>query len=88
VQEVIEGIIRDEDRVRRLTAPAHDSDGRHKVVSPLFNDIKWGGVSCSVLYDTSCHSLHALYLLLARWDAVFALGSGWGNRGNRFTDFP
>ena len=88
VQEVVEGIVRDEDRVSRLTTPAHDSDGRNKVVSPLFDDIKWGGVSCSVSYDTSCHSLHILYLLLARWDVVFALGSRWGNRGNGFTDFP
>jgi len=66
VREVVEGIVRDEDRVSGLTTPAHDSDGGHKVVGPLFDDIKWGVVSCSVSYDTSCHSLHVSYLLLAR----------------------
>ena len=38
----------------RLAAPAHDSDGGHEMVSPLFDDIKRGGVGCSVTYDTSC----------------------------------
>ena len=70
----------------RLSTPAHDSDGRHKVVGPLFDDIEWGGVSCSVAYDASCQSLHVSYLFLARWDAVFALRSGWGNRGDGFVD--
>ena len=66
----------------RLAAPAHDSDSRHKVVGPLFDDIKWGGVSCSVTYDAPCHSLHVAYLLLAGWDMVFAFGGRWGNGGN------
>ena len=87
MREVVKGIVRDEDRMSRLTTPAHDSDGRHKVVGPLFYDIKWGGVSCLVSYNTLCHSLHVSYLLLARWDVVFAFGSGWGDRGNGFADF-
>jgi len=74
--------------VGRLAAPAHDSDGGHKVVCPLFDDVKWGGVCCVVTYDTSCHSLHVLYLLLARWDMVFALRGRWGNGGNGFMNCP
>ena len=87
VREVIEGVVRDEDRVSRLATPAHNSDSGHKVVSPLFDDIKWGGVSCLVSYDTLCQLLHITYLLLAGWDAVFAFRSRWGNRGNGFEDF-
>jgi len=74
--------------VGRLTAPAHDSDGGHEMVSPFFDDIKWGGVGCSVTYDTSCQSLYVAYFLLARWDAVFAIRSGWGNGGDGFMDCP
>jgi len=72
--------------VGRLTAPAHDSDGGQKVVCPLFDDVEWGGVSCSVTYDTSCQSLYIPYLLLARWDMVFALRGRWGNGGDGFVD--
>jgi len=52
--------------VDRLTAPAHDSDGGHEVVCPFFDNIEWGGVSCSITYDASCHLLYITYLLLAR----------------------
>jgi len=72
----------------RLTAPAHDSDGGHEVVCPLLDNIKWGGVSCSVSYDTPCHSLHVSYLFLAGWDAMFAIGGRWGNGGDRLADGP
>jgi len=62
-----------------LAAPAHDSNGGHKVVCPFLDDVKWGGVSCSVMYDALCHSLHVSYLFLAGWDAVFALRGRWGD---------
>jgi len=26
----------------------HDSDGGHKMVSPLLDDVEWGRVSCAV----------------------------------------
>jgi len=71
-----------------LAAPAHDSDSGHKVVCPLLDDVKWGGVSCSVSYDTSCHSLHVSYLFLAGWDAVFAIRGRWGNGGDGLADGP
>jgi len=74
--------------VGRLATLAHDSDGGHKVVCPLFDDVKWGGVSCLVTYDTPCHSLYVLYLFLARWDMVFALRGRWGNGEDRFVDCP
>jgi len=62
-----------------LAASAYDSDGGHKMVSPLFDDVEWSVVSCTVFYNASCHSLHVLYLLLARWDAVFAVWGRWGD---------
>jgi len=71
-----------------LAAPAHDPDGGHEVVSPFFDNIKWGGVGCSVPYDASCHPLYITYFLLAGWDAVFALRSRWGDGGDGLTDFP
>jgi len=70
----------------RLAAPAHDSNGRHKVVCPLLDDVKWGRVSCSIFYDTSCHSLHVSYLFLTGWDAVFAIRGRWGDGRDRFAD--
>jgi len=54
VREVVEYSIGDEDRVSWLSAPAHDSDGGHEVVGPLFNDVQWNGVGSAVSYDTSC----------------------------------
>jgi len=69
-----------------LTAPAHDSNGQHEVICPLPNDIKGGGVSCSVLYDASCHSLYILYFLLAGRDAVFAIRGRWGDGRDRLSD--
>jgi len=71
-----------------LAAPAHDSNGGHEMVSPFFDDIKWDGVGCSVTYDASCQSLYVAHFLLAGWGAVFAIRSGWGNRGDGFTDCP
>ena len=58
------------------------------MVSPLFDDIKWGGVCCSIAYVASCHFLYITYFLLAGRDAVFALRSGWGNGGNGFANCP
>ena len=72
----------------RLAAPTHDSDGRHEMVSPFFDDIKWDGVSCLVTYDTLCQFLHGPYLFLARWDTVFTFRGRWGDGGNGFTDCP
>ena len=86
--EVVEGIIGDEDRVGRLAAPAHNSDGRHKMVCPFLDDVEWGGVSCSVTYDTPCHLLYVVYLLLAGWDTVFTFRGRWGNGRNGFADCP
>jgi len=71
-----------------LAAPAHDSDSGHKVVCPFFDNIEWDGVGCSVAYDALCQLLYVAYLFLARWDAVFALRSGWGNGGDGFADRP
>jgi len=71
-----------------LATPAHDSDGRHKVVSPLLDDVKWGRVSCLIPYDTSCHFLYVMYFFLAGWDMVFFLRSGWGNGGYGLADCP
>ena len=88
VQEVVEGVVRDEDRVGRLTAPAHDSDGGHEMICPFLDDVKRGRMSCSILYDTLCHSLHVLYLLLARWDAVFAIRGRWGDGQDRLAYCP
>jgi len=48
VGEVVKDVVCDEDRVSRLSAPAHDPDCSHKVVSPLFDDVKWSGVSLLV----------------------------------------
>jgi len=72
----------------RLAAPAYDSDGGHEMVCPSLDDVKWGRVSCSVMYDTLCHLLYVAYLLLAGWDTVFAFRGRWGNGGNGFTDRP
>jgi len=88
MREVVEGVVGDENGMCGLAAPAHDSHGGHEVVSPFFDNIKWGGVGCSVTYDTSCHSLYVAHFLLAGQDAVFAIRSGWGNRGNGFMDRP
>ena len=41
-------VVGNEDGMCWLTAPAYDPDGRHEVVSPLFDNIEWGGVSCAV----------------------------------------
>jgi len=71
-----------------LATPAHDSDGGHKVVSPLLDDVEWDRVGCSIPYDTSCHSLYIAHFFLAGRDVVFAIRSGWGNRGNGFADRP
>jgi len=54
VGEIVECSVGDEDRVSWLSAPAHDSDGRQEMVSPLFNDIQWNRVGSAVSYDTSC----------------------------------
>jgi len=69
-----------------LAAPAHDPDGRHKVVRPLFDDAVMSGMSCPIPYDTSCHSLHVSYLLLAGRDAMFAIRGRWGNGRDRLSD--
>jgi len=74
--------------VGRLATPAHDSDSRHKVVCPFFDDVEWGGVCCSVAYDTLCHSLYVAYLLLAGWDAMFAFRGRWGNGRDGLADCP
>jgi len=58
------------------------------MVSPFFDDIKWGRVGCSVTYDASCQSLYITYFLLTGWDAVFAIRGGWGNRGDGLADRP
>ena len=71
-----------------LAAPAYDSDGRHEVVGPLFDNIKWGGVGCPIMYDASCQPLYITYFFLARRDAVFTLRSRWGNGGNGLADCP
>jgi len=88
VREVVEGIVGDEDRVGRLAAPAHDSNSRHEMVCPLFDDVKGCMVSCSIPYDTSCHSLHVLYLFLAGRDAVFAIRGRWRDGQDRLTYCP
>jgi len=88
VREIIEGIVRDEDGMGRLAAPAHNSNGGHKVICPFFDDVEWGGVSCSIPYDASCHSLHVSYLLLAGRNAVFTVRGRWGNGRNRFAYCP
>ena len=48
MREVVKGFISDGDGMRSLTTPAHDFDGTHEVVSPVFNDVEWDGVSCAV----------------------------------------
>ena len=88
MQEVIEGVVRDKDGMCGLAAPAHDSNGGHEMVSPFFDNIKWGGVGCSVAYNALCHPLYVTYFFLAGRDAVFALRSRWGNGGNGFVNCP
>jgi len=56
-----------------LAAPTHDSNGGHEMVSPFFDDIKWGRVGCSVTYDAPCQSLYVMYFLLTGWDAMFTI---------------
>jgi len=48
VREVVKGFISDGDGMCWFATMAHDSDGTHEVVSPVFDDIEWGGVSCAV----------------------------------------
>ena len=45
---MVEGIISDGDRICWFTTAAHDLDGTHEVVSPVFDNIEWNGVSCTV----------------------------------------
>ena len=52
--EIVECSVSDKDRVSWLSAPAHDSDGGHETVGPLFNDIQWNRVGSAVSYDSSC----------------------------------
>ena len=54
VGEVVKCSISDEDRISWLSASAHDSDGRHEVVSLFFDDVKWNRMGSTVTYDASC----------------------------------
>ena len=45
VREVIEGFISDGDGMCWFTTMAYDSDSTQEVVSPVFDDIEWDGVS-------------------------------------------
>ena len=72
----------------RLAAPAHDSNGRHEVICPLLDDVKGDRVSCSILYNASCHPLHVSYLFLAGRDAVFAIRGRWRNGQDRLAYRP
>ena len=49
MREVVEVFISDGDRMHWFTTTAHDFDGTHEVVSPVFDNVKWGGVSCAVM---------------------------------------
>jgi len=48
VGEVVEDIVGDKDGVHWLAASAHDSNSRHEVISPLFDDVEWDGMSLPV----------------------------------------
>jgi len=74
--------------VSRLVASTHDSDSGHEVVRPFFDDVKGGGMSCSIPYDAPCQSLYVLYFFLAGCDAMFAIGGRWGNGRDGFAYRP
>ena len=86
VREVVEGFISDGDRMHWFTATAHNSDGIHKVVSPVFDNVEWDRVSHAVTQDASCQFLHVAHLFFTWWDAMFVIRGRWGDRGDGRAD--
>ena len=47
--EVVKNIVSNKDGMCWLSTSAHDPDGGHEMISPFFDDVKWGGMSLLVM---------------------------------------
>jgi len=68
------------------TTAAHNFDSTHEVISPVFDNFEWGGVSCVVTYDALCQLLHVAHFFFTGWDVVFAIRGRWGDGGYGHAD--